>query len=242
MASKFSIKTRILILGSYVLALAGFSQQLFGETNPVESRLFLVFLTYLFVNLIAQPHFTSLKDSMSNAISAIIVTFPLIFEREEIQINSLSLWIWRITLLISISVVCLTVLIAWLDGTGKRSKQRELLFSLSSRLGSPKVLFTILYFLILYSFYSTPHDIFRLSFAWIAITFGQLVEYFVHYARHFHEVLLHLKDKPQEIGEVISRDHPHLLTIRIHGEEQSSNRFASFGSDFQITISSLDCS
>lgn len=217
MAGTFSLGWRLVILIIYVALVAGINQLLFGEMVPDESKLLISFISFLFANLIIQPHYTGLKDSMSNAAAAVFVIIPLLFGSGTIQGGSRSYWI--IALIVAFAIAIMSSLVTVIDGAGWRRKMAETLFSLSSKLGKPKVLFSVLHFLILHTFYPEADDIFWLSLAWVVIVFGQPVEFIFGFARDSYRVWRALKNRVCVLGEVVSRHHPRLLTIRIDGDE-----------------------
>ena len=217
MAGTFSLGWRLVFLIIYVALVAGINQLLFGEMVPDESKLLISFISFLFANLIIQPHYTGLKDLMSNAAAAVFVIIPLLFGSGTIQGGSRSYWI--IALIVAFAIAIMSSLVTVIDGAGWRRKMAETLFSLSSKLGKPKVLFSVLHFLILHTFYPEADDIFWLSLAWVVIVFGQPVEFIFGFARDSYRVWRALKNRVSVLGEVVSRHHPRLLTIKVAGEE-----------------------
>ena len=165
MAGSFSLPWRLLMLVVYIFILGGINSLLFGEPVPSESKLLVSFVSYLFAILVLQPHFTDLKDSLSNASAAVFVIVPLIFGSDSIRDASRTYWLYA--LVASIVVLGVTAAVTLLDKSGWQNRLGKLLYFLSSRLGSPKVQFTILHFLILNSFYPEKDDIIWLSLAWI---------------------------------------------------------------------------
>ena len=217
MAGSFSLPWRLLMLVVYIFILGGINSLLFGEPVPSESKLLVSFVSYLFAILVLQPHFTDLKDSLSNASAAVFVIVPLIFGSDSIRDASRTYWLYA--LVASFVVLGVTAAVTLLDKSGWQNRLGKLLYFLSSRLGSPKVQFTILHFLILNSFYPEKDDIIWLSLAWIFVVFGQPVEVLFGFVRHALGIWRGFRRKAQVIGKVVSRHHPRLLTIRVAGEE-----------------------
>ncbi len=231
MAPQRSQRTRIWIFLSYVILLVGFNAIYFGEILPQGLWFWAAFLSLLLSEFVTQPYFTAPKDAISNSIAAISIAVPLLSEATAIA-NNMRFW-WTLFFLGGLVVLFMAIGAMVFGESESATRQRfgAILTKISTLVGTPRFLFTVIFFLILFSFYTERNDVILLSFVWIVIVLGQPIQNILRLLSSIMDLWRDLK-KSHVIGQIVARREPGLLTVKVIGSE-----FPSIGT---LTLSPSD--
>ncbi len=217
MRKQISLSERLTTLLVYVVLLWLYNYWRFQEKFPTQDWLIFAVFPFLLVDLIVQPYFTSPRDALSNSGIATLVVLPLMFGTGSAPIDLH--FSWWVALTFFLVVFGMTVRVISHSQLEQGSFAIELCGYFSSRLGSPKVLFSVLLLLVVFTFHLGTGKEFWLVLAWITVAFAQPVEFIVVSRNRIREMRTGIAKRPGVIGEVVSRHHPRLVTVRISDDE-----------------------
>lgn len=226
---------RISSLIAYSLILWTVNCWLFQELIPTGLWFWSAILALLLSEFIAQPYFTSPRDALSNAIAASATSTPLVLVGTIPE----GLKNWWITFSILTVIILLISIFAMLLGEHANPLWERIgksLTRISRYIGSPRFLFTIIFFLILATFHDDRNEVFWLTLTWTVIVLGHPIENGFLMVQKLRELWKDVSYKAQVIGRVVARTQPDLLTIQI-----ANNNFPSEDSLLVIPIDSNFC-
>ena len=209
-------RVRILII--YGGGLVAINFLLFDELLPSGLWFWSAFLSFLLSALLSQPYFTAPRDAIANSLAVIgVVVATLSAESlDEIQVS-----VWRISVIATFIVLTISIAAMALrdSDTHKERVYAQMATYIARLFGSPRVLFSSLFFLVLFTFHSdSVSEVFWLSLTWVVIVVGRPLE-------HLYNLYTRLKELGQEgqvdahvIGHVEFRRDPGLIAINIVGE------------------------
>ena len=227
MRKQIVLSERLASLLVYVVLLWLYNIWRFQEAFPTQDWLIFVVFPFLLVDLIVQPYFTSPRDALSNSGIAILVILPLMFGTGSVPKDlHFSWWVALASFLV---VFGMTVRVISRGRLEKESFAIEVCRYLSSRLGSPKFLFSALLLLVVFNFYLGTGNEFWLMLAWLTVAFAQPVEFTILTRNRIRELRSGNANRLDLIGEVVSRHHPRLVTAKVLDDEHPKvNSFAMF--------------
>lgn len=213
MSSEFKLNTRIWFFAVYIVTILGINYFFIHDDITTSLWFWAAFLALLLGDLLLQPFFTSPQDAIGNSVAALSTTIPLI--SESVVQNNRDWWIFYS--LGMGTVLFLSVLSIALGRSEKPNNRRigESLTKTVAILGSPNFVFTLLYFLIIATFYSQVDKALLLTFLWVALVLGKPVETISNLIKRFQNIWQVRKTQVHIVGEVISRREPNILNIRI---------------------------
>ncbi len=226
--SKLNQRTRFIVLIFYGLFLLAISKITFGTYLPPSNEKGLWFYaglaSILMGYILTNPFYTPPADSFSNGVAALISILAVNI-LDKSQYTEFDFLFWKIILIYSISILLLS-------GLAIVSKDSRKIFFIklgktftliSSSLGSPKTIFSVLYIFSLIVFHRTNiNEFINISLSWIIIIgihpFESVALLFIKISNLWKERII----GEAKIGEVIGHQFPNLITIKNNPEEKIS--------------------
>lgn len=214
MQRNFNQKLRLVFLLGYIVILLVANGLLFKQIHPAGLWFWSAFLAILLSTYISQPFFTAPKDALSNSIAAsALLAASEIGDSQKVY--------WSVALCVSLVILVIAVL-AMIFNNSARPRLRalaEILTRISTILGSPKVLFTAIFFLALFTFHNQAViEVFWLSLVWVVVVLGQPLENLVVLYQRIRRLLSNITRETQLLGGVAFRREPGLVTISVSGD------------------------
>jgi MFS family permease len=204
MTRNLSQSWRVVFLIAYLIVLVLVNALLFEEFPPTGLWFWSAFLTLLLSEFISQPYFTAPKDAVSNSIAAISTVFSLI-ATSVLDSSVQGFWIGFLTIS---AIILVSAIVAMTLGNTPNPRSRttaQILTQFSGVFGSPKVLFTAIFFLSLYTFYDQAAQVFWLSLTWIVVVLGRPLESLFHLYNRIRKLWADVTNKVEIIGQVVVR-------------------------------------
>lgn len=218
-------QTRVLILGIYLGFLFIISKLAFGVWLPPSSEKGMWFYagmaSLVLGYLLNNPHFAPPKDVFTYAVAALISIITLgVFQNQQRFGFDYFLWQSMILYSILILVISLTAIFSK-DATsnfGKKVKDISYLFS--GRLGTPKVIFSVLYLFALVVFHrDVQREYLYISLAWAIIIAIQPLETVADILIRLREILRQKISQQIKFGEIVGYQFPNILLIKHEDSE-----------------------
>lgn len=218
-------QTRVLILGIYLGFLFIISKLAFGVWLPPSSEKGMWFYagmaSLVLGYLLNNPHFAPPKDVFTYAVAALISIITLgVFQNQQRFGFDYFLWQSIILYSILILVISLTAIFSK-DATsnfGKKVKDISYLFS--GRLGTPKVIFSVLYLFALVVFHrDVQREYLYISLAWAIIIAIQPLETVADILIRLREILRQKISQQIKFGEIVGYQFPNILLIKHEDSE-----------------------
>ena len=218
MLQKLYQNQRARLFVMYVAALLGVNFLLFKEIFPTGLWFWSAFITFLLSGLLSQPYFTSPRDSLANAIAVMGTVASVLSINTS---DDLQLYLWRTGMFVALMVLMISLLAMFFkDSESHQERIYARMASYIARLfGSPRVLFSALFFLTLYTFHGeSAAEVFWLSLTWVVVVVGHPLEHLYKLYCRIREIRQELQLDANVVGHVEFRREPGLVTMKIAGE------------------------
>ena len=196
-----------------ILCLANYC--LFGEFIPTGSTglwILASFAPMMGAELLVRTIASSPSDSAANSLVAIATVLSLSGTEQLSTTNASLLNAFLVLLALIFSLSLLSI---WLEKIRRKAGLRKSFAVIASNLGNPKVIFTLIHFYVLYTLHLRSELVFWMALIWIAIVFGRPFERLVDVFQQLYEINRGFRLNPRVIGDIVSRSHPSLLTIKV---------------------------
>ena len=217
MQRNFNQKSRLLFLLVYIAILLVANGLLFGHILPAGLWFWAAFLAILLSTYISQPFFTAPKDALSNSIAA-ISTVSALLATSEINDSQKAYWAATLLVLLLILVIAIFAMVFSNSIRPRLKVLAESLTRISGVFGSPKALFTAIFFLTLFTFHNQVVEVFWLSLVWLVVVLGQPLENLTVLYQRIKRLLGNMTRETQLLGGVAFRREPGLVTISVSGD------------------------
>ena len=226
---------RIIIFFAYLIMLLGINLFLFNSITPNGYWFTLAFFSFLLSALLSEPHYTTPRDAQISSMTLIVSVIYLGLE-SQIPQGSVNFWVGLLIFAIVIFVVATLA-----QYMGKSSRQQaktagDELRHLSSLIGSPRVMFTSVFFLSIGTFHTDTREILILLGTWMVIVFWRPLESLWLLALRYQKLRYDFLKVSESMGTIVSRQTPGTATMQIAGVE-----FPSIGTLVIIPISTDKC-
>lgn len=209
-------RARLLVI--YIAGLIAINYLLFEEVIPTGLWFWSAFLTFLLSALLSQPYFTAPRDALANAfvvIGAVVSTLTAQSLGEVQQV------VWRISFGVALSLLFIALLaMVFRDSDVHKERIYARISTHIARLfGSPRVVFSALFFLTLYTFHSeSASTVFWLSLTWVSVVVGRPLEHLSQLYIRIAEIRREEQQDAHVVGHVEFRRYPGLITINVTAE------------------------
>lgn len=220
MARQDSQRMRAILFLAYCTSVVAVNYVLFQQILPSGIWFWSALLALLMGEFISQPFFTAPKDALSNSVVIIATIVVLLSESPTIEGSYIDLW--YAALAIAAIIMLLALLAMTLEeSTRPRIHQFSSFARDCSRLfGSPKAMFSPVFFLTLYTFhFGNVSEVFFLSLTWVVFVIGTPFESLYDFYLRTRKLWTDLKSDSRLVGEVVLRREPGLVTVRVSGED-----------------------
>lgn len=208
---------------SYWIVVALINGILFQEFLPTGLWFWSAFLALLLGEFISQPYFTAPKDALANSVTTIATVVALLAASPQFAESLMTLW--HVTLVIA-TIIMGFALVALLMGNSthpRRHRFSEFARDFARLFGSPKVMFTGIFFLTLYTFHiQKASEVFFLSLTWVVFVIGTPFESLHEFWQRIRKLWTELSEDSNLVGHVVLRREPGLITINVTGEDWPS--------------------
>lgn len=213
---------RLLFLCLYVIVFCGINAVLYGNILPNPGNatglwFYSGLLGLLLGDLLLEPYFTSPKDAIANSITAftqVIVLAPY----------SQTLWIIG-SIIAIVPFVAALIAIVWKDSSDTGWKEIALVATnVANLLGKARVLFTVSFLLIVFSFNNSFNEAFVLLTTWIVVFAGRPIERLHDFFQRTFDLFSNHR-MPKKIGTVVERRHPGLMSFELTGPLDDESKF-----------------
>ena len=120
--------------------------------------------------------------------------------------------------LIGTGAILVFAILAMLMGYSEKQRLSDIATTLTwivGRLGSSKLLFSVIFFLSLHSFHNNVQDVILLSVVWIMLVLAEPIENFIVFGVKVLSIWRDVVAEPDVIGQVAHRREPGLATLRL---------------------------
>jgi uncharacterized protein len=222
-----SQQMRFVILAIYIFFLLGISKAAFNTWLPPTSELGVWFYaglaSILLGYILSNPFFAPPKDVFSYSISALISIMALNTMRNG-TLKGFDYFLWEGVLVYSSLILFVSIAAIFSkdfkDGLGEQVK--DISYLLSSKLGDPKVLFSVLYWFAIIVFHrNNPREYLLISLAWLLTVAVPIVEIFADLAIKLKEIVGRKILKHHAlIGQIVGYQFPNILLIKHDDSEK----------------------
>ena len=216
---KLEIRERIISSLVYFIIIIGFGFKLngnsdffFNSSNDyyvlfVASALMLIMGDY-----IIEPYYTKPVDVIAKTFAILLVLGSIPIEKQQTFILFNSLFYFNCALLL------LSIVLTLLSHMENFQKTRHLLLFIITKIGTPSIIFSILYLLTLFSFFDSNTNEFLFLFGlWLLLIFKMPVETFAKWIIKGWSFYKN-KETIQSIGTAIGCDNPFLYQVEVINE------------------------
>ncbi len=216
MARTSSQGGRALFFLAYALSVAIINGILFQEILPTGLWFWSAILALLLGEFISQPFFTAPKDALSNSVATIATVVALLAASPNFAVSLLFFWYVALgiaTIIMALGLLAMTM--------GESADPRKLRFAEFARditrlFGSPKVMFSGIFFLALYTYHiETATEVFFLSLTWVVFVIGTPFERVIEFGQRTRNLWTDLSADADLVGQVVLRREPGLVSINI---------------------------
>lgn len=221
-----SQRTRLIVLIIYLGFLFGISKLVFDTWLPPNSEKGMWFYaglgSLILGYLLNNPHFAPPKDVFTYSVTALIsiITLGVFQGGKHIGFDY---FLWQAVITYSILVLGISIVaIISKDASGNLGKKvKEVSYLLSGRLGTPKVIFSILYLFTLVVFHrDVQREYLFIGLAWAIIIAIQPLETFADLFIRLGEIFRQKLAQQSKFGEIVGYQFPNILLIK-HDDNES---------------------
>lgn len=219
MSRKISTRFPAAFLVLYAILLCYINSKLFGDfvpSGPTGLWILASFAPMMVAELLVRSFISAPSDSAANSLVAITTVLSLSGIEE---FHGSTMGFLRAILFVSASAFFASLIAIWFERMRRQELLRQSAALVSSNLGSPKLLFTLIHFYVLYTMHINADYFYLLALIWIAVVFGRPLEGLADGFQNLYEIWKGFKQKANVIGDIISRSHPGLLTMQVDKEE-----------------------
>jgi hypothetical protein len=202
--------TIILLLGSYF---SGDISTIFDPTNKYNALFIITALSLVLGSYIIEPFFSKPVEVVARWVA--IVLFLLTIENKA-EFRLYDYWFW-----ISLVFICLALVLIFFHDSKKLLKERKVATDIICKVSRPEIVFSILYFFIILSFFTENIPDFEYA---LLIGFGFLllvnkpVNWFTFWVWRLLSFLLSSKETGEELGQIIGHDSIDFYKVEITGD------------------------
>ena len=218
--------TRFITMLVYIAILFGILQIAIGSIPPPTSEKglwFYVGLASLLLGyILTNPFFTPPADAFTNGVAALISLLTVNIFKLDLY-TSFDIAIWIIVFSLSVIVILASgSSIVLKDSTSHNGiKTGKIFYVISSRLGSPKIIFSMVYLFALIAFHRNyPHEYLWIGFAWVFLLVFQPIENVLDIIGRIKEIIKEKTSILPKFGEIVGHQFPNILLIK-HDPEAS---------------------
>lgn len=200
----------ILLLGSYF---SGDVSTIFDPTNKYNALFIITALSLVLGSYIIEPFFSKPVEVVARWVA--IVLFLLTIENKE-EFRLYDYWFW-----VSLVFICLALVLIFFHDSKKLVKERKVATDVICKISRPEIVFSILYFFIILSFFTENIPDFEYA---LLIGFGFLllvnkpVNWFTFWVWRLLSFLLSSKETGEELGQIIGHDSIDFYKVEITGD------------------------
>lgn len=219
MSRRISTRFPAVFLALYAVILCSINGMLFGEFIPLgPSGLWILasFAPLLATELLVRSFISAPSDSAANSLVAITTVLSLSGIEEFYGSSAVFL---RAIFFVSISAFVASLIAIWFERIKRQETLRQSALLISGKLGNPKLLFTLIYFYVLYTMHINADHFYFLALTWITIVYGRPLEVILDGLQQLYETWKGFRQRPNVIGDIVSRSHPGLLTVKVDKDE-----------------------
>jgi uncharacterized protein len=209
-----SLPSRILLMLVYSVLLLICNRLIFGIWSVEHSWFWIAIGSLLLGDLIAQPFFTAPKDAFANAItiiSGVVSLFVSGILAQGVQIY------WNALIVVAVAILVGSAF-AMSGGNSENPLRRSFANGITRILGvigTPRLLFTLVFILTVYTFHREFNQAFWLFVVWVVIVLGRPLEKITYLYEQVKAISDDLKKDPKILGQVVLRKDPGLVTVNI---------------------------
>ncbi|QYK50637.1 MAG: DUF87 domain-containing protein [Anaerolineales bacterium] len=173
--------------------------------------------------ILTSPFFTPPGDAFTNAVASLLSLLTVkSFPPGETYFAAMALW-W---FLIGYSILVLTSSFVAIISKDSETPKGKVIASagmlISSRLGSPKLMFSLVYLFALLSFHSNSlREFLPISMGWILCVGMKPVEGFWLFTQRFIEIISEKRPEVTKVGIVVGHQFPNVILVKQESEKTS---------------------